>query len=144
MENRIAIRYYTRTENTKKLADAIANSLGIEARTVKEPIEEPVDILFLGTSVYAFGIDESVRHFIRSLDKTKVKKIAVFSTSAMLELAAKDVRSEAKNVGIEVCEQDFYCRGQFLMMHKGRPNNDDFDAIRLFAKRIVDDIRSGK
>ena len=50
---KIAVRYYTRSGNTKKLAEAIAKAVGAEAKTVDEPLWEDVDILFLGSSVYA-------------------------------------------------------------------------------------------
>jgi len=50
---KIAIRYYTKTGNTKKLAEAIASAIDVEAKTVDEPLSEDVDILFLGSAVYA-------------------------------------------------------------------------------------------
>ena len=43
---KVAIRYYTRGGNTKKLADAIAEAIGVEAKTTAEPLTEDVDILF--------------------------------------------------------------------------------------------------
>ena len=43
-----AVRYYTKTGNTKKLADALAGELGVEARPISDPIVERVDLLFLG------------------------------------------------------------------------------------------------
>ena len=36
----IAIRYYSQTGNTKKLAEAIAAELGVEAKDVSHPLEE--------------------------------------------------------------------------------------------------------
>ena len=41
-----AVRYYTKTGNTKRLADAIAKELGVEALPISEPVTEKVDILF--------------------------------------------------------------------------------------------------
>ena len=64
-----AVRYYTKTGNTKRLAEAVAEALGVEALPVSEPVTEPVDILLLGNSYYAFTIDPEVRSFVRSLDK---------------------------------------------------------------------------
>jgi len=43
---KIVIRYYTKTGNTKKLAEAISSAIGVEAKTVDEPLTEDVDILF--------------------------------------------------------------------------------------------------
>ena len=33
----IAVRYYSRGGNTKKIAEAIAKAVGVEAKTVSEP-----------------------------------------------------------------------------------------------------------
>ena len=49
---KIAVRYYTKTGNTKRLAEAIAKEVGVEALPISTPIAEPVDILFLGNSYY--------------------------------------------------------------------------------------------
>ena len=48
-----AVRYYTKTGNTKRLAEAIAKELGVEALPISEPVNEAVDYLFLGNSYYA-------------------------------------------------------------------------------------------
>ena len=48
-----AVRYYTKTGNTKKLAEAVAAALGVEALPISVPVEEAVDILFLWNSYYA-------------------------------------------------------------------------------------------
>ena len=72
---KIAVRYYTKTGNTKRLAEAIGQAVGAEALPITEPVAEPVDILFLGNSYYAFNIDPEVRDFVRGLDKNKVGKI---------------------------------------------------------------------
>ena len=45
---KFAVRYYTQTGNTKKLAEAVAGALGVEALPITEPVKEPVDVLFLG------------------------------------------------------------------------------------------------
>ena len=41
-----AVRYYTKTGNTKRLAEAVAEALGVEALPLSEPITEKVDYLF--------------------------------------------------------------------------------------------------
>ena len=66
-----AVRYYTKTGNTKRLAEAVANAIGVEALPISTPITEAVDVLFLGNSYYAFTIDPEVRDFIKSLYKMK-------------------------------------------------------------------------
>ena len=41
-----AVRYYTRSGNTQKLADAVAAVIGVRAETTDVPVTEPVDVLF--------------------------------------------------------------------------------------------------
>ena len=133
----IAVRYYTKTGNTKRLAEAVANAVGVEALPISEPVAEPVDILFLGNSYYAFSIDPEVREFVASLEKEKVGKIVNFGSAAMLNSTFKKVKAEADKVGITMDEREFHCKGEFKGLHKGRPNEDDLSAAAEFAKAIV-------
>ena len=134
---KIAVRYYTKTGNTKRLAEAVAGAVGAEALPLSAAIEEPVDILFLGNSYYAFSIDPEVRDFLRSLDKSKVGKIVNFGSAAMLNSTWKKVKAEADKAGIPMDEREFHCRGEFKGLHKGRPNEDDLRAAAAFAKAVV-------
>lgn len=133
-----AVRYYTKTGNTKKLAQAIADKLGVEALPISSPVSEAVDILFLGNSYYAFSIDPEVRDFVRSLDKSKVGKLVNFGSAAMLNSTYKKVKAEADKVGIPMDEREFHCKGEFKGIHKGRPNADDLAAASAFAKSMME------
>ena len=88
-----AVRYYTKTGNTKRLAEAIAKELGVEALPISEPVNEAVDYLFLGNSYYAFNIDPEVKEFVSSLDKEKIGKIVNFGSAAMLNSTHKKVKA---------------------------------------------------
>lgn len=134
---KIAVRYYTKTGNTKRLAEAVAAAAGVEALPISTPVTEPVDILFLGNSYYAFSIDPEVRSFIRSLDKTKVGKIINFGSAAMLNSTWKKVKQEADKAGIPMDDREFHCKGEFKGIHKGRPNAEDLKAAADFAKGII-------
>ena len=133
----IAVRYYTKTGNTKRLAEAIAKAVGTEALPLTSPITEPVDILFLGNSYYAFNIDPEVRSFISSLDKSKVGRIVNFGSAALLSSTYKRVKAEADKAGIPMDEREFHCRGEFKGLHKGRPNEEDLRVAAAFAGRIL-------
>ena len=134
---KVAVRYYTKTGNTKRLAEAVAKAVGVEALPLSSPIEAPVDILFLGNSYYAFSIDPEVRSFIRSLSKDKVGRIVNFGSAAMLNSTWKKVKAEADKVGIPMEKREFHCKGEFKGLHKGRPNSEDLAAAAAFAKSIV-------
>ena len=131
-----AVRYYTKSGNTKRLAEAVAAELGVEALPISVPVDEKVDILFLGNSYYAFTIDPEVRAFVSRLDKNKVGKIANFGSAAMLNSTFKKVKAEAAKVGIEMLDKEFHCKGEFKGINKGRPNADDLKAAAAFARSI--------
>ena len=133
----IAVRYYTKTGNTKRLAEAVADAVGAQALPVDSPIEDPVDLLFLGNSYYAFSIDPEVRNFIRSLDRNKVGKIVNFGSAAMLNSTYKKVKAEADRVGIPLDEREVHCKGEFKGIHKGKPDEEDCKAAAEFAKSIL-------
>ena len=134
---KIAVRYYTKTGNTRRLAEAVAAAIGVEALPISVPVTERVDLLFLGNSYYAFSIDPEVRNFIRSLDRNLVGRIVNFGSAAMLNSTYKKVRAEAEKVGIEVDEHEFHCRGEFKSLHKGRPNEEDLRAAAEFARKMI-------
>lgn len=138
---KVAVRYYTKTGNTKKLAEAVAAKLGVQAQPISVAVDEKVDILFLGNSYYAFNIDPEVRDFVRSLDKEKVGCIVNFGSAAMLNSTYKKVKAEADRAGIPMSEKEFHCRGEFKGIHKGRPNAEDLKAAAAFAEEIVKDKR---
>ena len=133
-----AVRFYAKTGNTKKLAEAIAHTLGVEALPITVPVTEAVDILFLGNSYYAFTIDPEVRDFVRSLDKTKVGRLVNFGSAAMLNSTYKKVKAEADKAGIPMDAREFHCKGEFKGIHKGRPNADDLAAASAFAKSMME------
>ena len=133
---KIAVRYYTRGGNTKKLADAISQAVGIEAKTTAEPLTEDVDILFLGSSVYAYGVDDEVKKFISGIN-VKVGKVVGFSTAALIKSTHKQVAKLLAARQIPFAEEEFACRGSFAVMHKGKPDAEDCKAAAAFAKKVI-------
>ncbi|WP_407374273.1 flavodoxin family protein [Methanobrevibacter sp.] len=133
---KIAIRYYTKTGNTKKLADAIAEVCNVEAKTVDEPLTEDVDVLFLGSAIYAAGIDKSIKEFLQNIN-VNVGCIYNFSSAALIESTFGQVKKEAEANGLKISDDEFHCRGAFKLIHRGRPNEKDLNDIKEFAKRII-------
>ena len=136
---KVAVRYYTKTGNTRRLAEAVAEAVGAKALPISTPVTEPVDVLFLGNSYYAFSIDPEVRDFVRSLDKSKVGRIVNFGSAAMLNSTYKKVKAEADRAGIPMDPREFHCRGEFKGVHKGRPNAEDLKAAAEFARKIIEE-----
>ena len=134
---KVAVRYYTKTGNTKRLAEAIAKAVGAEALPISTPVTEQADVLFLGNSYYAFSIDPEVRDFVRKLYRSKVGKIVNFGSAAMLNSTYKKVKAEADKAGIPMDEREFHCKGEFKGVHKGKPDETDLKAAAAFARKIV-------
>lgn len=131
----IAVRYYTQTGNTKKLADAIASELGIQAESIERPLDEKVDILFLCNSVYWAGIDKHVKQFLKK-NAGNIAKLVNVSTAALIESTYNQMKSVASEVGVELSLDEFHCRGKFTALHAGHPDADDLSAVRKFAKKV--------
>lgn len=133
---KIAVRYYTRSGNTRKLAEAVAKAVNTQANDVSVPLTEKADILFLGCSYYAFDVDEAVKKFITE-NKDRIGKIVCVGTSAMMKSMKKPIAKIATPLGIPVAEEEFHCRGEFKMFHKNRPDADDLSRAADFARKMI-------
>jgi flavodoxin len=131
-----AVRYYSKSGNTKKIADAIAQAIGAAAKTTDEPLSEQVDVLFLGGALYAGGLDGRLQDYIKKLTREKAKSVAVFSTAGGGASIRPLVEGLLKGAGIPV-SGDFSCRGKFLFINRGRPNEQDCSNAAAFAEALA-------
>ncbi len=134
---KIAIRYFTRTGNTKKLAEAIAKEVNVEALPVSEPITEDIDALFLASSVYGAGVANEVKSFLGDIN-VKVGEIVNVSSAAIIESTYAQIKKLAEMNNLKVSNHEYHCRGKFTLMHRGRPNIEDLDGAAKFAKSYID------
>ena len=131
-----AVRYYTRSGHTEKLAQAIAEKVQVKAESISVPLADKADILFLGCSYYAFDMAQEVKDFIAG-NKDKIGEIVCFGTSAMMKSMKKPMKKVTEAYGVKLSEEEFHCRGEFKFTNKGRPNADDIESAALFAERVV-------
>ena len=101
---KIAVRYFSRGGNTKKLADAIANAVGVTAETTDVPLTEDVDILFLGSSVYAYGVDEHVKDFINGIDVKSFNYIG--NDEPQIGVMAQDILAKSPELAKALVTED--------------------------------------
>jgi flavodoxin len=137
---KIAVRYHSRSGNTKKVAEAIAKAAGTEAADCGSPVTEAVDLLFLGGAVYGGRVDETLKAFIAGLDPGKIKAAAIFGTSALAKEPDRKTEKLVKERGIPVLERGFRCRGAFWFMNRGRPNEEDLKGAAEFARAVLEKI----
>jgi flavodoxin len=134
---KIEVRYLSKSGNTEKIAKAIAETVGVIAKPITDKIDSETDLLFLGGAVYAFGIDSELKNFISSLDSSQIRKVAVFSTTAVVKSAYSSIAKLLDEKNIPVLKKEFHCRGEFKFMHKGHPNANDLDHAKEFAREII-------
>lgn len=135
---KIEIRYFTKTGNTKKLAEAIAQELNIEAQELSAPLSEKTDILFLCNSVYWAGADSSVKKFITE-NKSNIGLLVNVSTAAMIESPYAQIKKIAEKEGVKLSDKEFHCRGKFTALHSGHPDEADIAAVKAFARKVIGD-----
>ena len=133
---KVAVRYYTQTGNTKKLAEAIAEEAGTEAKSIAAPLEEDVDILFLCNSVYWAGADGKVKQFLKS-PGAKIGKLVNVSSAALIESTYGQIKKLAAAENIPLSDREFHCKGSFKALHKGKPDDGDLCAVRQFAREVI-------
>ena len=127
-----AVRYYSRSGNTKVLAEAIAKAAGTEAASVdakNAAITEPVDVLFVGGALYAYGLDKHLKAWLSELDGTKVKKAVVFSTSWISKHSVDLIRSALQAKGIDVADESIYA--------KNKPTAENIKAAETIVKKAI-------
>ena len=110
-----AVRYYSRSGKTKTAAEAIARAIETDAVSVDSAsasLQEPVDVLFIGGALYAYGIDKHLKAYLGSLKKDQVKKAVVFSTSWISKHAIDLIKDELNRKGIPVEKETLYFRGK--------------------------------
>lgn len=108
----IEVRYFSKSGNTKAIAEAIAAAAGVEAHDISVPLAEEADILFLGGAVYAFHIAGKLRKFIKMLSSSSAKKVVVFSTAGNPGGASELIKKQLQKCGIEAAESEFHCVGK--------------------------------
>ncbi len=111
----VAVRYYSRSGNTKTIADTIATTSGVDAVSVDKAgaaITEDTDILFIGGALYAYGLDKNMKNYLASIDGSKVKKAVVFSTSSISKHSVDLLKKGLAAKGIPVEDDFFYVKGK--------------------------------
>jgi len=137
---KVHVVYFSQTGNTKKVADAIAEAFTCKAESIDtvSGITES-DMLFIGAAVYAtynHDVNPAIKAFLKMLDPSKVKTVAVFSTYAFGSSMGNLVRF-AKDLGLNVSEKSFACKGRFLFFNPGAPGKKDLQNAKDFALRVV-------
>lgn len=138
-----AVAYYSKTGNTRKIAEAMAESVGTHAIDVSiNDLVEPLDLLFVGGAVYGGKLDEALVSFIKSLTPEKIKRVAVFSTYFTIETASKMIEKLLAEQNVAVADECFSCKGRFLLFSRKLPGSEDIGNAKRYAVKMAGSARN--
>ncbi len=131
--------YFTKTGHSKKIAGAIAGELQLQADDLKsKPVLKDVDLLFVVGGIYAGGNDPEMIRCIETIDSSMVKKVALVTSCASGKMKQVKVRKALEKNDIEVLPDEFVCRGSFLLLGLGHPNQADLDNAVAYARTVIE------
>ena len=133
---KVAIRYYSRTGNTKKLACAIQEQLGVAAETIDIPVPYDIDLLFLGTSTCGGRMDREIVDFIPTLKGRQIK-VVVFSSAFFRKSNYKFLHKQLSSMKIALLPENFHSGNFFNLFHHRYPSEVDLKKIKTFSQEIV-------
>ena len=125
----IAVRYLSKSGNTKRIAEAIAEGAGTVAVSITdEPtLSEHTDILFLGGAPYANVMAPELRRYAEDLLSEKVGRVVLFTTSNWSHRTVKGLQKILAAKGIAVEDEQFYAH---MLNINGR-----LEAAREFGRK---------
>jgi flavodoxin I len=130
----------SRGGNTRKVADAIAEEIGISAKDVTPGFTDDAKLLFLGSGTYKGKPGEAMMKFIESGDFSG-RKVALFGTSASLAGGQKMINAmtDALTKKGATITGAYHCRGKWLLINWGHPNNEDLENAKNFVRMMKKD-----
>jgi 8-oxo-dGTP diphosphatase/2-hydroxy-dATP diphosphatase len=143
---------YTSTHhgNTEKIAEVISKELNADLVKVNELKNYDIkdyDLIGLGSGIYMGKHHISILNIVDKLKNVENKRFFIFSTSGMMEIFFNNFNKNLKEIilrrGGRLINL-FSCRGHdsysllklFGGINKNRPNEEDFEKAREFAKTL--------
>lgn len=134
---KVAIRYYSRFGHSATMAGVVSEVTGTRAESLDVGLEEPVDTLYLGSGVFLGKISSEMVRFIMSLSPEKVKRVVCFASCAIIKSPVPQMRELLEQKGITVDGRSFVCRGSMGLLHRGHPDGQDLENLRLFVQSTI-------
>jgi flavodoxin len=138
---KIALVYFSRGGNTRKIAEVMAEELGVMAVDVKkeQPDVSDVDLLVVGSGTYGSKPGKGMVAYLENLKPVAGKKAACFSSCASGDAsktlqAMKGILSKKGYSNVDC----FSCLGKWLMglSRRGHPSDEELAQAREFAKKL--------
>jgi flavodoxin I len=133
----ISVLVDSRGGNTRNVADAIAEEMGITAKDVSQASTDDAKTLFLGSGTYGGKPGEAMMKFIES-GNFSGRKVAIFGTSVSLAGGQKmiTVMTDALTKKGATIAGAYHCRGKMFLINRGHPDNEDLENAKKFARMM--------
>ncbi len=150
------IIYSSKSGNTKKIADSMANQISCEAiRITADSLQKTVDLedfnlVLVGTGLFAGTPNEDLVRYLRNLNLKTTKLFALFITWGGAprtdKLALTRLRTLLESRGQKVLEDHFACYGGWkgILMKRGHPKSEEIKAAGEWAKKLVESLEKTK
>ena len=132
-----AIIYATKTKHSKKLAEAIASALNLEAKNMTEnPDLQDTSFLFIVSGIYGGVSMPALLDYIKNLKAPLLKKAAIVTSCASGKQKQVELHRILEEKGIQVIDE-FVCKGNFLFVAIKHPNDKDLQNAIEFARKVL-------
>jgi flavodoxin len=132
---KIGIIYYSKLGHSKKIAQAIAQELKVEAQDIRDhPELNAIDLLYIVSGIYGGRSAPELIEFIHALDNQHVKRASLLTSSGGESTKAMDARTALTEQAIQVSEDEFTCQGAILFVGMGHPNKKDIQNAIEFVR----------
>ena len=129
--------YATKTNHSKKLAEAIGAALTVKAGNIADtPVLPDSDLLFVVGGIYGGKDMPELLDYVRKLDIPSLKRAALVTSCASGKQRQDGVRRLLEEKGVQVMDE-FICRGGILFVAATHPNAADLKAAADFARKIA-------
>jgi flavodoxin len=133
----ISVIYYTKLGHSKKIAQAIANELGVKAQDIREnPEIKDVDLLYIVSGIYGGKSAPGLLEFLKTLDGQQIKRAYLLTSSGGKTTRAAEVRTVLTELGIPVVEEEFTCQGAIFLFGMGHPDKTDIQNAIQFVQSV--------
>ena len=129
--------YATKTNHSKKLAEAIGAALTVKAANIADaPALPDTDLLFVVGGIYGGKDMPELLDYVRNMDMPSLRRAALITSCASGKQRQDGVRRILEEKGVQVMDE-FVCRGGILFVAATHPNAADLKAAADFARKIA-------
>jgi len=136
MEN-AAVIYATKTQHSKKIAEAVGSALQVKAQNITEnPNLTDIELLFIVGGIYGGVSLPELLTFVSGMEAPALKRAALVTSCASGKQRQVALRKILEDKGVQVIDE-FVCKGAILFVSLPHPNAKDLINAAEFARKIA-------